>query len=465
MLVSIMAKIRLELDGRPGSFFEAEVKGPALHVAFGPRDRLAPTKARPFPSEATARAELERLVGLHRAKGYAEKVEAPPKPAKPTQKEVIAAARARAEWLAARQEQASRPASWKLVVDDALLAACEAAPDDPAPWHVYADCLAAGGDPRGELALGYLSDLDWEAGLAIPDFLGPVTPLEIRHGFVRTVSVGGDDLLANLTKFLATPFAASLRMLRVGLGELGDWTPALAAIAASPAGRRLRELEFDASDHLVRDRAAYDAQLADDDPDEEEYDDYADYEDDHDERTVFIDRNIKNRLTEVSPVRFAGTAPWSELVALERLVIDGPFRGDLGKLALPALRELVIRSDRFSRVADLASATCPRLETLEIWFGDQVWSGEDGALDPTPLFDRRVLPSLKTLRVFDADDVTHEMIRESKLAKRVKLVTAHPEGAHPARYAHPQREDRTPLKLPRNGEPPKQPKPKKPRRR
>ncbi len=440
-----MTKIRLEIDGRPGSFFEAEVKGSELHIAVGPRGRNISAKARPFPSEVAARAELERLAGLHRAKGYVDAVEVAPTPKGPTPQELIAQARDRSEWLAARQEQASNQARWKLVVDDALLAACEAAqPDDPSPWHIYADRLAAGDDPRGELALGMLRGLAWEGAIAVPVFLGRlVISLEVRHGFLRAIRIGGREL-DELAKFLASPFAASLRMLRIGLGEQGDWTRALQVIAASPAGRRLRELEFDASDDAVRDSVAFHETCRPtsglSEAQEREF-----YE--------AVGYNIRSLLSSVSPVRFGRDAPWSEL-ALERLVIDGPFRGDLGTLALPALRELVIRSDRFSRVDELAAAQCPNLETLEIWFGDQVWSGDHGALDLTPLFERGVLPSLRTLRVFDADEVTLAMVRDSELAKRVELVTTPPEGARAARYAHPHQVERVRLNLPRGGEPP-----------
>lgn len=73
-----MTKTRLEIDGRPGSFFEAEVKGSELHIAVGPRGRNIAAKVRPFPSEAAAKAELERLAGLHRTKGYVDAVEAAP---------------------------------------------------------------------------------------------------------------------------------------------------------------------------------------------------------------------------------------------------------------------------------------------------------------------------------------------------------------------------------------------------
>lgn len=447
-----MSKIRLELDGRPGSFFEAEVKGSELHVAFGPRDRIVPPKARSFPSEAAARAELDRLVGLHKAKQYYEKLEAPPKP-ELSPKELIEKARDRAEWLGVQLERAKQPATWQLVTDDALLEACEATPDDPAPWHVYADRLAAGDDPRGELALGFLRGLAWEANKALVECLGDVVPLEVRHGFVRSAGVRGDP--DRLARFLMTPFAASLRTLRVGLGELGDWTAALAAIAASPAGLRLRELVFDASDQLVRDTAGYQATVRDDAPDQDAYDDYGDYSQAYDEHVRRIDDDLRARLAAVSPVRFSDEAPWHRFTRLERLVIDGPLRGDLGVLELPELRELVIRSDRLARVAELANARCPKLALLELWFGDQVWSGDDGALDPSPLFASGVFPSLQTLRVFDADDVTLARVRSSKIAKRVALVTTPPEGALAARYALPQSQDRLPFDLPRGGEPPK----------
>lgn len=433
-----------------------EVKGTELHVAFGPRDRIVPAKVRSFPSEAAATAERDRLVALHLARQYYEKAEEEaPAPKGPSPQEQIQRLRERAEWYGAQLELAKQPARWRLVTDEALLAACEVAPGDPEPWRVFADRLAAGGDPRGELALGIQRGIDSEGEKALSEFLGEVALVEAKHGFARVARVSGEGLTERVARFLATPFAASLRSLHVGLADTGDWTEALAAIVASPAGLRLRELVFDASDRLVRDARAYQAPLLDGAPDPESFDDNAEYERAIERRAARLDDEVRDRVAAVAPVRFSADAPWGELAKLERLVIDGPFRGDLGALALPPLRELVIRSDRMSHVADLVRADLPRLETLELWFGDQVWSGEDGELDPTPLCAKDVLPSVTTVRVFDAHPATLALIQSSSLAKRVTLVTTPPDDALAARYAHPRRMERLPLALPRGGEPPK----------
>jgi uncharacterized protein (TIGR02996 family) len=437
---------RLELDGRPGSFFEIERKGADLHVAFGARDRAARPRVRTLASVEAAQAELERLIAVHLEKGYVEK--GPPPPPPPTFEELVQQARDRDAWESAAVARVVAAGTWPAASNPELESACSAAPDDPAPWQVYADWLAQQGDHRGEIALAAQRGLEEYARRVIANYFGVmrselVAEFHLRHGFLVRVGLTSYDnagLAPLIERVLASPFGLTVHDLQIGLpyGD-GDWTPALAAIVASPLATKLRTLTFDASDILVRDPDSYRRMLTENGPsrdDESEYDAYVEQ----------LDKQIRDRLERIAPVRFAADASWSALTALARLTVDGPFRGDLGRLDAPALRELVVRSDRLAHVRAIAAASAP-LERLELWCGSQVQT------DLSALFAAGVLPSLTQLALYDASDPMIATARDSPLASRVTIDVRQPD-ALAARYAHPRSPDAIPFILPRDGEPP-----------
>lgn len=437
---------RLELDGRPGSFFQIERKGADLHVAFGARDRAARPRVRTLASPEAAQAELERLIAVHLEKGYVEPAPPPPKP--PTIEELQQQARERAAWEGAMAARVVAAGTWPAASNPALESACSAAPDDPGPWQVYADWLSQQGDHRGDIALAAQRGMEDHARRVIAKYCGVtrtelVAEFHLRHGFLFRVGLTSYDkegLAPLVERVLASPFGLTVEDLKVGLAYgNGDWTPALAAIVASPRASRLRALTFDASDILVRDEASYRSMIEEDGPSGDDRREYHDY-------IKGLDKQVRDRLERIAPVRFAATASWSALTALAKLTIDGPFRGDLGTLDAPALRELVVRSDRLAHVRAIAAATSP-LERVELWCGSQVQTDLSALLAPD------VLPSLAQLAIYDAADPVLATVTGSPLARRVTIDVRQPDRLA-ARYAHPQSPDAIPLVLPRDGEPP-----------
>ena len=166
----------------------------------------------------------------------------------------------------------------------------------------------------------------------------------------------------------------------------------------------------------------------------------------HDAYIEELDQQVRDHLARVAPVRFAADASWSALTGLARLTVDGPFRGDLGTLDAPALRELVVRSDRLAHVRAIATAASP-LERIELWCGSQVQTDLSALLAP------HVLPSLTQLALHDASDELIATVTDSPLTRRVAIDSRQPD-TPAARYAHPQSPEAIPFILPRGGEPP-----------
>ena len=253
---------RLELDGRPGSFFEIQRKGADLHVAFGARDRAARPRVRTLASPEAAQAELERLIEVHLEKGYAEQGPPPPKP--PTPEELAQQARDRTAWESATAARVVAAGTWTAASNPGLESACSAEPDDPGPWQVYADWLSQQGDHRGEIALAAQRGMADHARRVIAKYFGVTRPelvaeFHLRHGFLVRVGLTSYEnagLAPLIERVLASPFGQTVQELQIGLAYgNGDWTPALAAIVASPRATKLHTLTFDASGILIRDES------------------------------------------------------------------------------------------------------------------------------------------------------------------------------------------------------------------
>ncbi|HEU0034095.1 MAG TPA: hypothetical protein VFQ53_25885 [Kofleriaceae bacterium] len=320
--------------------FEVDVRGSELLVGVGKLNR--PTlKARLKPSEAEARAEMDKLIAAHLARGYVE-VEVPPDPE-------IARAKLRAEQQASdaflQRVERERAARGQAHAEKLARAAYtpsrntalerEAAHDAEAR-KVYVDWLLEAGDPRGTIAATFLSG-DRDGAMRLCADLTPYGRITLEDGFAVAASVSGERLVDQVRALCGAGVACTVRWLRVGLADDGDWTPIIDAIAASPLAAELRQLDLDASDRLAREPDAYS------EADDELY-------------------------RHVAPVRCAGTPRWHELAALERVTIDGPFSGTLG-MASTSLRVLTIRTSGLGSIDDLLAlrSTAPNLEQLAVF--------------------------------------------------------------------------------------------------
>ena len=264
---------------------------------------------------------------------------------------------------------------------------------------VYADWLQQQSDVRGELASLFLAGQEdeareWLAGNPTKLFGdldvkldGEVSDLVWDHGFLRGASLkrhGIDsktDLAALTRQFLALPVARLVTELRFGLAGYesdNDWGPALAAVTESMQGPQIRVLRFD--DYTSED-------------------------------------------SEISWTAFGDFSPyWSSLPALEELVIESGEGGTLGELALPNLKKLVRISGglREDELRAILGATLPKLEHLEVWFGDDNYGAEGKLEHLAPLFDGRVPKTLVHLGIVNCDfvqDVIEPLAKSPVLAQ------------------------------------------------
>jgi uncharacterized protein (TIGR02996 family) len=385
---------RFELGGLLGSFFEVRADGLELRVKVGSGARNAREQVRLQVSAEAARAELERLVAAHLAKGY---VEVAPLPERPAAQLASTARDRAAERDRLEREQAERDARAaeevrlaelrrrrgivRLCTNPELEAQCEAAADDdPSPWSVYADWLLEHSDPRGLVAshvqrgdhrgAAELLELHREAlcGTAAP------ARFTLHHGFARALTLGneaqrdGGDLAAVVAMILGAPIGRFVDEVRTGLAAFGDdnsWERTLGAILDSPRAPHVRTVRFDNYD----------------------YDDCM--------------------------MHWVRIGDLSRLAALPRLEAVH-VRGDevtWGTLALPTLRRFVRESCtlRLTELAQICAAPWPALEHLELWFGSRYYGVDITGHDLAPLLAGTAFPRLGHLGLVNCD-LVEEML-------------------------------------------------------
>jgi hypothetical protein len=264
---------------------------------------------------------------------------------------------------------------------------------------VYADWLQQQSDVRGELASLFLAGQEdeareWLAGNPTKLFGELDVKLDSElydlvwdHGFLRGASLKRQSIdsktdLAALTRtFLALPVARLVTELRFGLAGYesdNDWGPTLAVVAESAQAPQIRVLRFD--DYTSED-------------------------------------------SEISWTAFGDFSPyWSQLPALEELIIESGEGGTLGELQLPNLKKLARISGGLAEdeIKAILSATLPKLEHLEIWFGDRNYGAAGTVAHLAPLFDGRVAKTLTHLGIVNCDfvqDVIEPLAKSPVLAK------------------------------------------------
>lgn len=251
-----------------------------------------------------------------------------------------------------------------------LEAQCEASPESPAPWAVYADWLIAQGDARGEIAALQLAGRAVEAnrvlGAHLRDLCGTESgklTFDYRHGFAVgcqiTVEPDGEDLLEDIVRMvLESPMGRFLEALGLGLaasaGE-NDWSPTIHTIADSRRGPHVRALHFD---------------------------------------------RYERRESKVSWVPFGDfSTAWRKLPALQHLAIKSGAGGTLGAIDLPNLESFTRISGGLSHaeIESIVTARWPKLRHLEIWFGSHEYGAEVTVEALAPLFIGANLPALTSL--------------------------------------------------------------------
>jgi uncharacterized protein (TIGR02996 family) len=297
-----------------------------------------------------------------------------------------------------------------VVSNPELEAQCRAAPDDPAPWSVYADWLMTQSDPRGEIAALRIQGKEDAAdalfasakaqlfGAAIEDddeydedeelnFAEAIDITSWRHGFPRgaVIKLEMDDALslAQVTeRFARLPLATFVEELRFGLAgweSNNDWEPTLEAVAKSSLASTIRVLRFD---------------------------DFT-YED--------------------QEISWAGYGDFSKalprLTALEELRIRSGQGGTLGTIVMPSMKKFVRVSGGLAarEISSIVEATWPELEFLEIWFGRHQYQAEGNAAMLAPIFAARGLAKLRHLGIVNCEfsESAIQALLDSKLLRQL----------------------------------------------
>ncbi len=95
---------------------------------------------------------------------------------------------------------------------------------------------------------------------------------------------------------------------------------------------------------------------------------------------------------------------WEACPALRELTLQGA-EIELGKIRAPELSRVSLRTGGLPNEALLSiiEADLPKLEELEVWFGDDGYGAESSVDDVVPLLTRTDLPNLKCLRLMNSE--------------------------------------------------------------
>ncbi|MBL8956079.1 MAG: molybdenum metabolism regulator [Myxococcaceae bacterium] len=271
--------------------------------------------------------------------------------------------------------------------------------DDVQAWQVYADHLQSKGDLRGELIALSLKDpaaAETRIEAVKAQLLGEelaglseqVYDLEWKNGHLDKACLkgtyDGDASLDDLTKkLLARPCARFIRTLQFGLASYesdNDWSETFAAVAASPQATTLENLLFN------------------------------DYESED---------------CEISWTAFGDFSPfWKKVPNLRTLHIRAGEGGELGDVVLPELRSFIRESGGLAsaEIERISNATWPKLESLEIWIGQDNYGGDSTPETFATILAGKGLATLKHLGLVNGEYPNDliEPIAKSPLLKQLK---------------------------------------------
>ncbi|MCY1014943.1 WGR domain-containing protein [Pyxidicoccus sp. MSG2] len=377
-------------EGSSNKFWEISLSGTSFTTRWGRIGTDGQEKTQSFSDTATAKKEYDKLVREKEKKGY----------------ELVGDGEGDEDGDGEAGESASNPE---------LEATIFSNPDNADAYLVYGDWLQRQGDPRGELiALQHAAlqasgdeaaNLKKQIAKHLKSFkdalLGDLADaldeeelkVEWHLGFIRSARVGQKDYdsdrdIAELVKeLLAHPSARFIRGLTIGMAHFDDENDYGDVITALT----------EALDGLGGSKTLQNLFIGD-----------FEFPDD----------------TEIS---------WSHLhdiSALYKLLPDLRslrLRGgslELGKVDLPELREFTVETGGLplSAVKSIASAKWPKLERLEVWFGQDNYGGEGGVEDIQPILDGKGLPALKSLGLCNAEFVDElcKVLPKAKVLPRLE---------------------------------------------
>jgi len=350
---------RYELsDGTSNKFWEIELSGASFTTTYGKLGTRGQTTLKQHKSAADAKKAHDKLVAEKVKKGYVERG---------------------GDGAAADKRHPE--------LEQAILAD----PYDISAYTVYADWLQEQGDPRGELMSLQLAAetrdaprLDKAAAALIQKnaayFLGPLAD--------HTLTYDGHDDDAFSWRFGFIHSAKLSHNQYTNEDFEGSMAEVLETLLRHPSGRFLTELVFGFND----------------DPNEDPLDDLigilarkapATLRKLHFGDFVYPDD------TEMSWYHVGNLGKlWKAVPRLQSLIVQGG-EFELGTIELPELTRAEFRTGGLSAASAkaIARATWPRIEHLEVWYGEDNYGGTAKVADAAALLDRTDLSRLVSLGI------------------------------------------------------------------
>jgi uncharacterized protein (TIGR02996 family) len=370
-------------EGTSSKFWEIELQGKSFTASWGRIGTTGQSKKQTFKSAAEAQRAHDKLVAEKLKKGYL-RVGGEP---------TLATSLAR---------------------DVKLEEAIRAAPDDPAPYLVYADWLQAQGSPHGELITVQhaLAEKPKDRKLAAREktllealALPPpdLATVGWRWGFFEWLRLENKrdwmddsfDALALARPLFAAPMCAALRELRLGVlrweHNEEDVPAVLAEAARQPWAASLQRLhlgdvgrDIDLDHHVIGD--------------------------------------VGKLISKVFPA-----LTWLKLHSGGQSWHGKPDKNfGLAGLDLPGLRELTVETCSMSkkRLKALLAAKLPHLERLELWFGSRDYGADATVRDLQLLLGGEVFPGVTQLglRNFEKTEELARQLPDSPIAARLETL-------------------------------------------
>jgi len=394
------------VEGSSSKFWEIELAGKGFTCKYGKIGATGQTTIKAFPTPAAAKTAYEKLIAEKTKKGY--ELAGKATKAKPT----------KASTKAEPATSGTRDAR-----NADLEAAIIANPNDRDAWAIFADWLQEQGDPRGELASLHLNNQDKAAKKLLAKhadyFLGPLAEHQQVH----------DEGLNNASSSLRTSeqekawqktqqqaflwrhgFIHRCRLSHDSYSDetwQGQTVDILADVLKHPSGRFIVEFAFHSNG----------------DPNDNDLQDLIDL---LGKKAPPTTRKITfgDNVDQISWHHTGSLAKlWKGVPNLTTLDIEtGDF--EVGKMVAPALEKARFITGGLSKSCgkNLATATMPNIEHLEIYYGTEDYGGTCTVKEVAPLLARTDLPKLRYLGLKNSE-FANDIARALGGAKIVKHLT------------------------------------------
>ncbi|HZI15486.1 MAG TPA: WGR domain-containing protein [Myxococcus sp.] len=358
-------------EGSSSKFWEITLNANSFTTRWGRIGTAGQEKTQTFDNSVDARKEYEKLVREKEKKGY----------------ELVGEA-------GEGGEAEDGDGGGELASNPELEAAILSNPDNVDAYLVYGDWLQRQGDPRGELIA--LQHAAMQASGAEATSLKKQVKARIKK--YQDVLLGEDLENAEDQEALSEVewHLGFIRKARVGRKDFdaeGEVPDIVKALLSHPSARFIQELTIG----------------------------MADFEENHYDGVISAIAEVGSKTlqrlfigdfeypdeTEMSWTYINDVSPlYKALPALRALRLRGG-SVDLGTIDLPELREFTVETGGLplAAVKSIASASWPKLERLEVWFGQDNYGGEGGVEDIQPILDGKGLPALKHLGLCNSEFV------------------------------------------------------------